>query len=59
MLRFIQNNLATIAVILIVAFMVFLAIRKIIKDKKAGVGACGHKCSECARSGRCEAQKDE
>ena len=59
MLQFIQENLATVVVLLVVAFLVILAVRKIVKDKKSGVGACGNNCSECVRAGRCDSQNDE
>lgn len=47
MISFIQNNYSTIIIGLLVAVSIYLAIRKIIKNKKSGIGPCGQKCSEC------------
>ena len=54
MLHFIQNNFVTIIVLLVVAACIFLAIRKIIKDKKAGIGVCGQRCADCPYSQNCK-----
>lgn len=54
MLQIFQNNWGTVAALLVVAFIVFLAIRRMVLDKKAGIGACGQKCSQCAKMGNCE-----
>lgn len=43
--------LANILVILVLGILLAIAVRKIINDKKAGIGSCGHKCSECSLSG--------
>lgn len=59
MLHFLQANMGTIVAMLVVALLVFLAIRRLVLDKKAGIGPCGQKCSECAHSAQCEMQKDE
>ena len=59
MLQLIQANLGTIAALLVVALLVFLAVRRMVLDKKAGIGACGHKCSECAMSAQCSKIKKE
>ncbi len=53
MLQFLQQNGATILTLLAVLLLVFLAIRRIVKDKKAGIGPCGEKCSECAHAEAC------
>ena len=57
MLQLIQANLGTIAALLVVALLVFLAVRRMVLDKKAGIGACGQKCSECAKMASCESAK--
>ena len=44
------NIIVTILTIAVVGLVVFLAIRKIVKDKKNGIGACGCKCSQCPHS---------
>lgn len=53
MLQFLQANWVTIVVLIVLAFIVFLAIRKIVKDKKSGIGACGCKCANCPHSANC------
>lgn len=53
MLNFLQANWITIVVLAILALIVFLAIRKIVKDKKEGIGACGQKCANCPHSCCC------
>ncbi len=53
MLRFISENWATVIAAAVIAVLVILALRKIIKNKKDGVGSCGYKCSECPRAGAC------
>ena len=62
MLSLIAANMGTIAATLFVALLVFLAIRRMLLDKKAGIGACGQKCSQCAKMASCpsvEAPKAE
>ena len=54
MLQFLQMNAGTIIASLAVALLVFLAVRRMVLDKKAGIGACGQKCSQCAMRGHCE-----
>ena len=53
MLNFIAANWVTIVTVLVLAFFVFLAIRKIVKDKKAGIGPCGQKCANCPHASSC------
>ncbi len=45
--------MATIIVGMSVAFIVFLIIRKLYKDKKSGKSACGCKCQGCPNSQIC------
>lgn len=47
MLEFIQQNHATVITVAVLLTAVALAIRKIVKDKKKGIGPCGQRCSEC------------
>lgn len=56
MLQFIQTNWVTIVTLLVLAFVVSLAICKIVKDKKEGIGACGQKCSHCPNAAQCHRQ---
>ena len=53
-----MNNTSTVIVIIVLALCIFLAIRKIVRDKKKGIGSCGQKCSDCPKfkDGQC---KDE
>lgn len=59
MLQFLQNNLSTIIAALIVILLVVLATRKMVKDKKKGIGSCGCKCSECPKAACCEEKEKE
>lgn len=47
MLQFLQTYWVTIVVLAIVLLAVILAVRSLVKNKKAGIGACGHKCADC------------
>ena len=49
MLELLIDNWATIAAVIIIALCVFLAVRKMVKDKKKGIGPCGQRCSECPK----------
>ncbi len=57
MISFLQNNFATIIIVILLAACIYFAIRKIIKNKKSGIGPCGHKCSECTAN--CDRKNDE
>ncbi len=48
----------TVFVVLIVALLVFLAVRRLVLDKKEGIGPCGQKCSHCANAGHCEIENE-
>ncbi len=54
MIQLLQANWGTIVALLVVALLVFLAIRRMVLDKRAGIGACGQRCSQCAKMGHCE-----
>ena len=47
------NILVTVLTIAVLALAVFLAVRKIVKDKKEGIGACGQKCANCPHAAHC------
>ena len=51
-------NIGNIIVILILAAVIALSIRSIIKDKRSGTGSCGNGCAHCAMHGKCHAVKD-
>ena len=46
-------NWGTILVVLVLAVIVALIIRKIIRDKKVGRSSCGAGCAGCAMRGSC------
>ena len=50
MIAFLQQNWVTIVTVLVLTVIVTLAIIKIVKDKKSGIGPCGKKCSQCTGS---------
>ncbi|MBO4242535.1 MAG: FeoB-associated Cys-rich membrane protein [Clostridiales bacterium] len=54
MLEFLRNNTGNLIVIAVVALIVFLAIRAMVKDKKSGKSSCGCNCSGCALKDKCE-----
>ena len=54
MLHFLQDNWVTLITLTVLAVIVTLAIWRIVKDKKNGIGACGHKCSECSNASCCQ-----
>ena len=53
MLEWLAANLGTIIVVLILAVVVALVIRKMVKDKKAGRSGCGCGCANCAMKDSC------
>ena len=59
MLNFISENLATLLILAVVAVLIIVAVRKIIKDKKAGKGACSMQCDGCPNATACKSYKDE
>ncbi len=57
-MTWLQNNYGNIIILSIVGLIMFLCIRSLIKDKKAGVPSCGAKsCSGCG--GSCALQRKE
>lgn len=55
-MEFITQNIGTIAVLIILAFIVGLVIFKMRKDKKDGKGGCGCGCGGCAMKDSCPSQ---
>ena len=53
MFRLIIDNSATIIVVIIIATLALAAVRKIVKDKKAGIHHCGGNCSGCTMNSMC------
>lgn len=57
MLVFLENNYASIIIVILLAVCIFLAIRKIVKNKKSGKGTCSCECSNCSMN--CENKKSD
>ena len=53
MAEWLNANGGTILVVLILAIVVALIVRTIVKDKKAGRSSCGAGCAGCAMKGSC------
>lgn len=58
-MELILSGLSTLIVGLMVAGIVFLAVRSIVKDKKNGKSLCGGNCGGCSCSGMCHPRKEE
>ena len=56
MLNWIAENLATILICAILILIVFLIIRYLLRQKKAGKSSCGCGCANCAMHGQCHSQ---
>ncbi len=53
MIEWFSANWGTILTAVILGVVVFLAVRVLIKDKKAGKSSCGAGCAGCAMKGTC------
>ncbi|MCR4594221.1 MAG: FeoB-associated Cys-rich membrane protein [Clostridiales bacterium] len=53
MLHLVEVYGITVLTIIVLALIIFLAIRKLVRDKKEGIGACGQKCANCPHSAAC------
>ena len=53
MLDWIAANLATILICALLIVIVFLIIRYLLRQKKAGKSSCGAGCAHCAMHGQC------
>ena len=53
MLTWLSANLINIVLIAVLAVLIGLAIRGMIRDKKAGKSTCGGSCSSCGACGGC------
>ena len=63
MLSWLQTNLGSIVVVLVLLGVVALIVRRLILDKKAGkhicggsCGSCGGGCQGCPMAGKCHSQ---
>ncbi|MBE5759710.1 MAG: FeoB-associated Cys-rich membrane protein [Clostridiales bacterium] len=59
MLQFLSENLANIAVLLVLALGLTAIFRTMIKDKKSGCSSCGNNCSHCAMGGKCHELREQ
>lgn len=59
MLQWLQENLATILVCAVLAMIVALIIRDLLKQKKQGKSSCGCNCASCAMRGSCHRMNGE
>ncbi len=55
MLAWLSANLINIVLIAVIALVVALLIRGMIRDRKAGKSACGGSCASCGACGGCSA----
>ena len=53
MTGWITQNAGTIVITLMLALAVFLIIRGMVRDRRAGKGSCGNACSHCPMSAAC------
>lgn len=53
MFAWLSANLINIALIAVIALIVGLLIRGMIRDKKAGKSSCGGNCAGCGACGKC------
>jgi hypothetical protein len=56
MMLWLQMNLGTIAVVLVLAAVVTLIVKKIVADKRAGRSSCGGNCSSCHGCQHCQSK---
>lgn len=53
MISWIIDNIATIAICILLIIIVSAIIRTIYKNKKKGKSSCGCNCAHCAMAGSC------
>ncbi len=53
MSEWISANAGTLVILLVLAAVVTLIVRKMLRDRKQGRTSCGCGCEHCAMSGRC------
>ena len=51
MFTFLMNNAGTILTALVLAAVIFLVVRGMVRDRRAGKGGCGGNCGACAGCG--------
>ena len=57
MFAWLTANLINIALIAVIALVVGLLIRSMIRDNKAGKSSCGGNCASCGACGKCGAAR--
>ena len=53
MLAWLAANLINIVLILVIAAVIGLILRGMIRDRKAGKSTCGGSCADCGACGSC------
>mgnify|MGYP005749079351 CR=1 FL=1 len=51
MFTFLMNNAGTILTALVLAAVIFLVVRGMVRDRRAGKGGCAGNCGACAGCG--------
>ncbi|MCQ2504740.1 MAG: FeoB-associated Cys-rich membrane protein [Saccharofermentans sp.] len=59
MLNLIRDNIGNIGALIVLALILFLAIRTIVKNRKSGRGNCSCGCSGCPMSSTCHKKDKE
>lgn len=57
MFAWLQSNLGTIVICLVLLLIVVAAVRSLVKDKKSGKSTCGSNCAHCFMAGSCHDHK--
>ncbi len=57
MFAWLTANLINIALIAVIALVVGLLIRSMIRDRRAGKSSCGGNCASCGACGKCGAAR--
>lgn len=52
-MSWIINNLGTIVIFIVLAVIVYMILRSMKKNKRAGKTSCGCGCAHCAMRGKC------
>ena len=58
MLQWLQNNLANIVIVALLAVIVIMAILQMVLEKKKGRPSCGGNCSSCGACASCKPEKE-
>ena len=57
MLQWIDANIGTILICLVLIVVVFFIVRSLLRQKKQGKSSCGCNCAHCAMHGSFHSQK--